>query len=425
MKIISVSRRTDIPAFYSTWFMNRLKAGFAEYKNPQFNKLHRVSLKPEDVSCFVFWSKNYEPFIPHLNTIKSMGFNSIFHFTITGLPKVFESNLIETDVAIKSIRKLSDLFSPRHINWRYDPIIISDRSDADFHLKNFEGLAKKLKGYVERCYFSFVDASYRKVRTNFNKFQKENGITITEPGNDLRENLSGKLADIAKSNGITMFTCCGDYLISEKIQKAHCVDGDLIERLFFKDGFKYKEKPSRKQCGCAESVDIGAYDTCPHGCIYCYANINKEKAIKIYEAHNVHSAWLGEMETGPQPKFFSSKGLLEELLKEETDQQPSKMEDKSMTTTEDAKSKKKDAKPKKRLTPEEVAKMIKDWNDKSISEWAKEFDVSYQSVSKMAEVIRKSDASLCPKKEAVKVKREDIAKEAIALYKKDKGKGKK
>jgi len=291
-KIISVSRRTDIPAFYADWFMNRLKEGFAGYVNPFGGQKYIVPLKPEDVICFVFWSKNYKPFIEKLKTIENMGYKFYFNYTITGLPNIFECNLVKNGIAIKALKDLSNTYSPKHINWRYDPIIISDITDYDFHIKNFENLASELEGYVERCYFSYA-IQYGKVQRNFEKFQTEKSIKIVDPDTNFRIKLANELADIADRHGIKMLTCCGDNLLSQKIGKAHCVDGKIIEELFYKNGFKHGEKPTRKECGCTDSADIGTYDTCPHGCIYCYANMNKKMAETRFQSHEKNAAFLG------------------------------------------------------------------------------------------------------------------------------------
>jgi hypothetical protein len=289
-RIISVSRRTDIPAFYSDWFMARLAEGFAGVVHPFGGQRYIVSLKPEDVVCFVFWSKNFTPFLEHLNTIENMGYKFYFNYTITGLPSAFESN-VQKETAIESLKQLSKTYSPKHINWRFDPIIISSICDRDFHIRAFEKLASELAGYVERCYFSFV-ARYGKVIRNFTEFEKSHNLKIFDCSNDFRIDLASELTTIAENYGIEMFSCCGDYLVGEKIQKAHCIDGRIIEELFFPEGFSFKHKPTRDECGCTESTDIGTYDTCPHGCIYCYANTNKGRANKAFQNHDKTAAFL-------------------------------------------------------------------------------------------------------------------------------------
>ena len=292
-KIISISRRTDIPAFYGNWFMNRIKEGYAGHINPFGGQKYTVSLKPEDVICFVFWSKNFEPFMNSLKLLNDMDYKFYFNYTITGLPEIFECNLIPTQKAMDNLKKLSELFSPKHINWRYDPIVISDITDYNFHLENFENMAANLKNYTERCYFSYA-IQYGKVQRNFEKFRNNHKINVIEPDLVTKINLANKLAEIAEKYNITMYSCCGDVLINEKIKKAHCIDGDIIKELFYKDNnIKSKILPTRKECGCTASIDIGAYDTCPHGCIYCYANINKEKAYSSYNSHEPESVFLG------------------------------------------------------------------------------------------------------------------------------------
>jgi len=290
-KIISVSRRTDIPAFYGDWFMNRLYEGFAGVVHPFGGQKYIVSLKPEDVVCFVFWSKNFTPFLENLKKMEIMGYKFYFNYTVTGIPPVFESN-VEKQAAIESLKHLSKTYSPKHINWRFDPIVISSISDRDFYIRAFEELASDLAGYVERCYFSFV-ARYVKVIRNFAEFEKLHGLKILDCSGDFKIEMANELAAIAARFGIQMFSCCGDYLIGNKINKAHCIDGRVIEDLFSPEGFSFKHKPTRNECGCTESIDIGTYDTCPHGCVYCYANTNKGRASKAFKNHDKTTAFLG------------------------------------------------------------------------------------------------------------------------------------
>jgi hypothetical protein len=290
-RIISVSRRTDIPAFYADWFMRRLKEGFAGVVNPFGGQKYIVSLKQEDVVAFVFWSKNFTPFFENLKIIDRLGYKFYFNYTVTALPPVFESNL-DKQAAIATLKQLSREYSPRHINWRFDPIIMSDVYGRDFYIRGFEKLASEFEGIVKRCYFSFV-VEYDKVKRNFVELTKQKAVKIIDCSYDLKIELANELAEIAHQYGIEMFSCCGDYLVNEKIKKAHCIDGNIIEQLFSPGSFPYSDKPTRKQCGCTESTDIGAYDTCPHGCVYCYANANKQKAFEAAARHETDSAFLG------------------------------------------------------------------------------------------------------------------------------------
>jgi hypothetical protein len=290
-RIISVSRRTDIPAFYGDWFMRRLNEGFAGVVSPFGGKRYIVPLRPQDVICFVFWSKNFNPFIDNLRIIEKSGYKFYFNYTITGLPDFFEND-VPKQAAIEALKQLSKIYSPTHINWRFDPIILSNAYDRDFYIGAFEKLASEFAGYVERCYFSFVTL-YSKVKRNFQQFEKTKELRIADCGEDYKVELANELAAIAAGYGIRMFSCCGDYLVNENISKARCIDGGIIESLFFPDGLRYTAKPTRKYCGCTESTDIGTYDTCPHGCVYCYANMNKRQARQAFDNHDKESAFLG------------------------------------------------------------------------------------------------------------------------------------
>jgi hypothetical protein len=290
-RIVSVSRRTDIPAFYGQWFMGRVREGFAGVVNPFGGKRYVVSLQPEDVTCFVFWSKDFTPFLPHLETLDRLGYRFYFNYTVTGLPSVFESH-VDRSAALATLKRLSRQYSPPHVNWRFDPIVFSDISDGEFYLSVFEELAAELEGLVERCYFSFV-TEYGKVRRNFAHLQETAGVKVLQRSQDEKVELASQLAAIAERHGIRMYSCCGDYLVGETIRKGHCIDGAVIEQLFFPDGLEYKAKPTREECGCTESADIGTYDTCPHGCVYCYANADKCTADRAFGNHDVDSAFLG------------------------------------------------------------------------------------------------------------------------------------
>ena len=270
--------------------MRRLHEGFVGVVNPFGGKRYIASLKPADVVCFVFWSKDFTPFVPHLDTLDRLGYRFYFNYTLTALPAVFESH-VDKAAALKTLLYLSERYSPAHINWRFDPIVFSSITDSNFYLHAFERLAGQLAGRVERCYFSFV-TEYNKVKRNFAALQDREGIRILPVHPDERIALADRLAAIAERCGVRMYSCCGEYLLNDRIHKAHCIDGGIIERLFA-PGFPYQEKPTREECGCTESIDIGAYDTCPHGCVYCYANANKTVAGEAFRRHEADSAFLG------------------------------------------------------------------------------------------------------------------------------------
>jgi len=289
-RIISVSRRTDVPAFYGDWFMRRIDEGFAGVVAPYGGKRYLVSLRPEEVACFVFWSKDFTAFVPHLETLDRLGYRFYFNYTLTALPAVFEIH-VDKAAAFKTLRYLSERYSPRHINWRFDPIILSSITDGEFYLEAFERLAGPLAGRVERCYFSFV-TPYEKVKRNLLPLTAS-GIRLLGPHRDEKIALADRLAAVADRRGIRMYSCCDDALLSPWIHKAHCIDGGIVEQLFFPQGFEHKAKPTRDECSCTESIDLGTYDTCPHGCLYCYANAHKAIAGAAFRRHDPDSAFLG------------------------------------------------------------------------------------------------------------------------------------
>jgi DNA repair photolyase len=306
MTIISASRRTDIPAFYAEWFMNRVRAGFVRWPNAYGGPPYEVSLRPEDVSAVVFWSKNYMPLMPYLDELDALGWGMCFHFTITGLPSVFEPNVPPADEMLKCARTLATRYGPEAVLWRYDPIVMSSITDADYHIRRFEELASALEGATRRCYFSFT-RFYGKVIRNTAELKLRQGIECLDVPRDRALEIALRLADIAAEYGIEMYSCCGEHLVGGIIKKAHCVDGPLLHRLFPDRVGAVAERPSREGCGCYESKDIGAYHTCPHGCVYCYANSNRAAAARMHRHHKPEtdmitgSSGLGDFRSRPKP----------------------------------------------------------------------------------------------------------------------------
>ncbi len=285
--VISVSRRTDIPAYYSEWFVNRIDKGFVAYPNPYSNIPVFISLKPEHVKAFVFWTRNPKPLFVHLDKIDDL-YNKrhYIHFTINGLPNELESRNPKIDYAINSAEYLAKRYGPNYVQWRFDPIVVSNISKKDYILERFEYLCYKLNGITKRCYFSFVDM-YDKTKRNFALVERENNITFdtnyTNMATDIKYQVAllDDMKKIARSNNIALYACAEERIEKiEGINKAHCVDGDLIELFSQSSGLKADPSPSRIGCGCIESRDIGFYDSCPHGCIYCYANMNPEIALE-------------------------------------------------------------------------------------------------------------------------------------------------
>ena len=287
--IISVSRRTDIPAFHSPWFSRRLQEGFAEYRNPFNRQICRVSLRAEDVRAFVFWTRNPAPMMRGLSLLEERGTPFYFLYTINGYSEFLESSNPPLGQALKTFRRLAGRIGSDRVRWRYDPIILSRAMDADFHIRNFSKIAEGLAGSTEVCIFSFLDL-YGKVKRNM-KFVPE-VLRYQKAGRDTCRNLAEKLAGIGERFGIRLLACCEDGLIGGQIGKARCVDPDLIDRIA-PSGLTLPLRPSREECGCAVSRDIGAYDTCPHGCVYCYANASHETALRRYRECDSESPMIG------------------------------------------------------------------------------------------------------------------------------------
>lgn len=265
--ILSVSRRTDIPHYYTEWFLQRLQEGYVCVRNP-LNKrqVTKVEFTPATIDCIVFWTKDPAPLMLRLGEVKDYCY--YFQFTLNAYEKEIEAGLLPNSARIDVFRRLSASIGRERVIWRYDPIVISPRYDAAFHIAQFSSLAKKLSGHTEKCVVSFVDF----YRINRDHLQR---LKARQPDHLSKEKLLGCLAKIAGAYGIRMETCAEEGGFSHLgIQDAHCIDAALIERLTGNRLRVEKDKNQRPACGCAASLDIGAYGTCFSGCVYCYANHN-------------------------------------------------------------------------------------------------------------------------------------------------------
>lgn len=274
--IISASRRTDIPAFFSDWFLKRLDEGYVEIPNP-FNpkQISFVSLRREDVDAFVFWTRFPTPFFRVLEKIHNMGYPFYFLITITAYDKTLELNRPELQKQIDAFKKLVDLYGNGIAVWRYDPIIISEITPYEFHLKFFEQIALQLKGYTDEVKISFYDP-YKKAERNIRMFNQTRYQIITNPDQlDGFGNFLMELYRISNQNEMTI-TSCAENLLSghSEIKEGKCIDPERLKKLYG-ISLSYKKDPSqRKECHCSISKDIGIYNTCKFGCLYCYATTN-------------------------------------------------------------------------------------------------------------------------------------------------------
>ncbi|NMW22070.1 MAG: DUF1848 domain-containing protein [Chlorobiaceae bacterium] len=286
--IISASRRSDIPAFYGEWLVNRLRAGEVLVRNPmQAKQVSRISLSPEVVDALVFWTKNPENFLSRLPEIDSLGYTYYFLFTITPYDVMLEPGVADKLSIVEVFRRLSRLIGPEKVIWRYDPIIMTDMYTPAWHAALFRSLAEKLAGCTERCIISFFD-DYRKVRTRMRN------IVYTMPDKAEMGELAGMLAVAAASHDMALFTCSHDIDLSHHgIMHSRCIDGDLVERITGRKlTVSKKESRQRQACGCIESRDIGSYNTCTHGCLYCYAVSSQARACAARHNFNPNSPLL-------------------------------------------------------------------------------------------------------------------------------------
>jgi hypothetical protein len=284
-RIISASRRTDIPAYYADWFMRQVEQGCVVYPNPMSFKPVRLSLRPEDVLFIVFWTRNPHPLEKHLDRLDELYHRAYyFHFTINGLPKTLETNNPPVDFAISTFLRLSERY-PGQVFWRYDPIVLSDLTPPNYHIEKFAQLAERLRGATKRCYFSFV-SWYLKVQRNFAKAARDHGVEFRDAALQERLEIVRQLAPIAAANDMTLYSCCQDALCEiDGVAKSRCVDMETIREIAPDRYRNLRAAPTREDCGCCESRDLGYYDSCPHGCIYCYANLNREKAKAFYDVY--------------------------------------------------------------------------------------------------------------------------------------------
>ncbi len=284
--ILSVSRRTDIPNYYSDWFFNRIKAGFVYVRNPMnAHQVSKIDITPKVVDCIVFWTKNPQPMLDRLDELTS--YEYYLQFTLTGYGKDIERNVPhKKEKMLPIFQELSKKIGMKRVIWRYDPIIFTNRYTPEYHLKAFEQIATALRGYTEKCVISFVDvyAKNKKSMELLNSYEVDK-IELLE--------FSKKIAVIARDNGIAVGSCAERIDLDEcGIEHNCCIDKNLIESII---GCKLKvdkDKNQRQECGCMESVEIGTYNTCKNGCKYCYANYSEESVEKSCSQYDSESPIL-------------------------------------------------------------------------------------------------------------------------------------
>lgn len=293
--IISASRRTDIPAFYSTWLMNRIQAGYCTIPHPYYKTpVSSVSLRPEDVDLIVFWTRHPAPLISKLEELTQRGYRYYFQYTVMDNPRPIDPGTPPLSTSLTTFQRLSDHIGPDRVIWRYDPIVLSDVTSENFHLCAYKRIAEALEGYTHRSVISIVDI-YRKIHKRMDKLDTQ-GIRIEDPGEKPDRAfavLMQGLACIAEDNGMEIASCAETFnLQSYGVNPGKCVDDAYIEQVFGIEVDRRKDPSQRKACGCVVSKDIGMYDTCLFGCVYCYATGCFEKTRMNHDNHDPDSPSL-------------------------------------------------------------------------------------------------------------------------------------
>jgi len=290
--IVSVSRRTDIPALYGEWFLNRVREGCALVRNPMNRRqVGRIRLTPDAVEAFVFWTKNPQPFLPAVPLLEN--YPSYYQVTVTPYGREVERNVPDTLQVVASFIRLAGLIGRERMVWRYDPILMSDRYTAEFHRRAFRELAGRLHPYTGKVFISFLD-EYAKTKRN------TKALGVVQPGAAERRELAAGLAETAAEFGLRISACCEPEDYSGcGVPAGSCVDAQLLGRLLGRELSAARDRNQRTGCLCYPSVDLGAYDTCTHQCLYCYASASFGVAERNRSAHDPAAPFLlGNAEEG-------------------------------------------------------------------------------------------------------------------------------
>ena len=289
--IISASRRTDIPAFYSDWFFNRIKERYVLVLNPYNSKMiSRISLDPAVVDCIVFWSKNPAPMLEKLDKLKE--YNYYFQFTLNPYGPEIENHLPIISKRIDTFKRLSDRIGKEKVIWRYDPVLTNETYTPGFHKEKFAEIAYELKEHTEKCMLGFID-HYQHIRTAVSRFNIQPLLKA-----DIEE-MTASFKKTVDTCSILLDTC------TVKVDLTHlgipdglCIDNQLVERITGYPISVRKDKNQRDICRCAESIDIGTYESCLNGCIYCYAIKGNYNTVKYsLNKHDKNSPMLvGELQ---------------------------------------------------------------------------------------------------------------------------------
>ncbi len=284
--IVSASRRTDLPAFYTPWLLRRLGEGEVLVPSPRHpHRLSRIPLTPDVVDCLVFWTKNPTPLLPHLRKLEQSGYSFYFQITLTPYGSQWEPGVPPVTERIAVFQLLASVLGPGQVVWRYDPVLLSPQWTVQAHQRAFEGLASALEGCTDQVVFSFLDWY-----AGMGKRMRE--VQGRCPSSEEEESLAAAFVRSARAHGMEASVCCERDFSRLGISASSCIDRERIQRI---TGFPLKvgrDTGQRAACHCVKSVDIGTYGTCPHGCRYCYANPGPEAVRRQWERHDPSSPLL-------------------------------------------------------------------------------------------------------------------------------------
>lgn len=281
--ILNTGSRTDIPAYYSNWFYNRIKEGYVLVRNPYYpSQVTRYRLTSDVIDVMVFCTKNPAPMLEKISELSA--FDTFWFVTITPYGREIEPFVPEKEQVMMSFQKLAKTVGSGRISWRYDPVFITEKYSADEHIRLFGQMAKTLGRNTGQCVVSFIDL-YEKTKKNFPGVRS---VTDKE-----QEYLVEAFGEIARENHLQIHLCCEDsHLVRENVDADGCMSKEVLETAI---GCKLdvpKKKTARSECNCLLGADIGAYNTCGHGCLYCYANYDRQTVINNRKAHDVNSPFL-------------------------------------------------------------------------------------------------------------------------------------
>ncbi len=281
--ILNTGSRTDIPAWYGEWFYNRVKEGYVLVKNPYDpTRVTRYRIAPDVVDCICFCTKNPAPMLERLEELDA--FRQVWYVTITPYGREIEPRVPSWQQVAQSFARLSHKVGKRAVIWRYDPIFVSAGYSTEFHRRIFREMAEILSPYTESCVISFLDL-YQKTRRNFPEGRQVSRADQME--------LAKSFSDTAKKFGLTLRSCCeGEWMSPYGIDVSGCMSRAVLERAIGEKLRISGKKPAREGCDCLLGDDIGAYNTCPNGCVYCYANCDKKTAEDNFRRHDPKSPLL-------------------------------------------------------------------------------------------------------------------------------------